>query len=412
MRPVKRKAKHVPASMGARAAVVTSGAGGASSVSLAEAALETLQPAAAAEHFRAALTERPDDPDVLDALGEVLIQLDDPVGARAAFERSAVVAPSAGFAKWMYLGQLSRGNDAVEHFTRGLGVINARLDAGATGQDAAKLRRRLSEAFCSLAELFLTDLCDEADAEPRCAMHAASALEADAGNPEAHLVNANLRLCQKAPAEAAVFMRRACELMRALEDDESEDEGGEVSGGGAGAGGGASAKAARPALPAHVLALGMPSMDVRLDAARTCMEMELYDEASHLFDRLLGEDDTNMEVWFLAGEAALLGGDAELAVDLLTTADAMVSAALAASGSKRVGRSVVLAASAAASAASSVQFSSEAIEALIATPISSLAEQSSMIRALLAKAQETLTAAGSGAQAAAGEGREDDDMAL
>jgi hypothetical protein len=68
------------------------------------------------------------------------------------------------------------------------------------------------------------------------------------------------------------------------------------------------------------------------------MEVELYTDAGHLLNVLLGEDDTNMEIWFMAGEAALLGGDAAHAVDLLRTADAMLGAALSVQGRKGGGR--------------------------------------------------------------------------
>ena len=122
--------------------------------------------------------------------------------------------------------------------------------------------------------------------------------------------------------------------------------------------GGASSSSSSSSSSATALPLAplneMPSYDFRLETARVCMEVELYPQASALLNALLGEDDTNMEVWFMAGEAALLEGDSAYACDVLSTADAMLSAALSVQGSKgsSSSRAAAMAASAAASAGS------------------------------------------------------------
>jgi hypothetical protein len=368
-------------------------------VAAAEAATAAADPSTAAAHLRAALSQSPEDPAILEALGVALIALDLADEAKSLLERSAALAPDASASKWMYLGQLSFGMDAVRAFEQGLRVLQA--EASGAARD-----RSVSDAYCAIAELFMTDLCDEDEAEARCDAAAAAARGADAGNAEAWARSASLRLCQKRPEEASAFMARAVGILRA------RDAAAEA------AGGGEEGEAAAAAAAADF------SRDFRLDTARTCMEMARYDDAAYLLDGLLGEDDTDMETWFLAAEAALLAGDAETAADLAGTADAMLGAALAARGGKKAtsgaaaaaaavpgfggAHAAARAAAAAASAAAAVDFSHEAIDALLRLPVRELAEQQAMLRALLAKAREALAAAPAGSGVGRGAAAPDD----
>ena len=381
---------------------------------------------AAADAYRRALQLRPGDCRALDGLGELLIFLDEPAEAIAVLQRSAELDPASGYAKWMYLGQLSSGAEAAAFFTRGLQLIQQRLAAAAASgsggegggagavqqqpqqqqqpeEPAALLRRRLSEAYCSLTELYLTDLCDEEDAEAKSGSFSASALSADDSNPEAHQVRARWCLVLKRDEEARVHLARCCALIEALEGPE-EGEGGEEEEGAAGGMDVAEGGGGAPPPPQPSQLTDPPSFDFRLETARVCMEAELYPQASALLNALLGEDDTNMEVWFMAGEAALLEGDSAYACEVLATADAMLSAALSAQGGKGSSKAAAMSAAAAASAGSSMDFSAEAIAALLNTAPSSLAEQQGMIRSLLGKAREAAAAAEGGGGAGAGGG--------
>ena len=387
--------------------------------------------------YQRALALAPTDCSLLDALGEVLISLDEAEGAVAAFTRSTELQPTGGYSKWMYLGQLSSGAAAAACYTRGLELLQQRVAQGSGGAAAgaaaeggaaaapaaaaaaapepqAQLQRRLSEAYCSLAELYMTDLCDEQDAEARCDSYSAAALSADEGNAEAHQVRGRLCLVLKRDDEARTHLARCCALIHAIEEEgeEEEEEEGDGEESGAAGGGGSSSSSSSAGMegvtesPAAAQAStdNMPSFDFRLETARVCMEAELYPQASQLLNALLAEDDTNMEVWFMAGEAALLEGDAPYAVDVLATADAMISAALSVQGRTGGGKAACMQASAAASAVSCMDFTPEAVEALLNTPPSSLAEQQAMIRGLLSKAQEAAGAAAAAAAAAVGGG--------
>jgi len=393
-------------------------------ISEGERLVESIRPQEAVAVFRRALDLRPADTSAMDALGEVLVSLDEREEARSLFSRSVELAPTSGFSKWMYLGQLSCGEEAARCFQCGLNLIKKELDGCAGGDSAtsglsiSSLKLRLSEAFCSLTELYMTDLCDEPDAQGKCLEYSAAALEACEENPEAHQVTASLYLVLQRTHEAQEHLKRTCAIIQELEsEEEGEGEEGleeELGDGESGSGsleniGSKSFGCRSDAEAGSGVMRGseesgsmleepsksppresgvMPSQEFRLHTARMCMEAELYVQAGHLLNVLLAEDDTDMEVWFLAGEAALLSGDSEYSVELLTTAEAMLTAALSVGGKKGGARDAQRAASSVASSNSVIDFSQAAISALLATPPATLAEQQSMVRSLLEKSLE------------------------
>jgi len=68
--------------------------------------------------------------------------------------------------------------------------------------------RQLCTAHCSVAELFITDLCDEVDAEIKCESYLKAALQLgdNESTPDAKQAMANLRLCQSRGVEAIPYI--------------------------------------------------------------------------------------------------------------------------------------------------------------------------------------------------------------
>lgn len=169
----------------------------------------------------------------------------------------------------LYLGQLSSGLDALTSFRlgvneleRAIGVLERSTAIAAAAGTASnnvhltddcdelgsfdnirqflvETRRQLCAAYCSIAELYLTDLCDEPDAETSCeaVLTLALALEdASPPLPDALQTMANFRLSQSRLPEALECIMKAydrmkvgCEAMSALiglantaDDDEKE----------------------------------------------------------------------------------------------------------------------------------------------------------------------------------------------
>lgn len=351
----------------------------------AEAAIDEADLDQASLVYEEALVERPDDVHVLDALGEIYYTMGDHDRAETLLCKSAELAPRGAYSKWMYLGQMYEGTDAVVAYKKGVELLTAQLEAlPAAAPERPRLARELSDAYCAVAELYMTDLCDEDDAEATASTCAERAVTADGENPEALRILANVRLCQQRPTEAPPLLSRAVALCEALypdsgsedgseDDDDDDDEGDMAAAGGAGAGaakassagkkggkpaaaslraaaaaasrsaaaasaaaGGAAAPAADASAASAIEATGpgsdrtalLPPYDARKELAKACMEAELYSDALTALGRLTDEDEADMEVAYLTGEAFYFSGDAEGAEAVLSQAEERLTAAI------------------------------------------------------------------------------------
>ena len=82
--------------------------------------------------------------------------------------RSISLAPEEGPDKYLNMAQLHEGREALEFYHKGLAIMQKQLGNGDDNNKRQHLKQRLCIAYCSVGELFLTDLCFEEDAEKRC----------------------------------------------------------------------------------------------------------------------------------------------------------------------------------------------------------------------------------------------------
>ena len=209
---------------------------------------------------------------VLEKLGEIKVSMGDPLGAKSDFEQSLRLLQDeeeqqqqqnpqptddlfyheTKASLHLYLGQLSSDQQALESILQGITSLKSCLDMISSSSSSAivapglstatgnrmeeqtlnddvqstkeKLRdefqRKLSGAYCSVAELYLTDLCFEPDAETRCETYVGSALELKDGQSrpfvDALQTMASLRLSQEEPKrlEAVAFILQAYDKMK------------------------------------------------------------------------------------------------------------------------------------------------------------------------------------------------------
>ncbi|KAG7337582.1 hypothetical protein IV203_019839 [Nitzschia inconspicua] len=195
---------------------------------------------------------------VLEKMGEIQVSLNDPDQARQHFLHAlqlleAQQKPSS----WcmleshanlcLYIGQLSIEQQALEAYLKGVSSLEKciqlvesntdsvlpptdstmLMDGQATseGQPSKKetlqqLKQKLSGAYCNVADLYLTDLCDEDTAESDCENYLEKALQLkdNDGEPmvDALQTMANLRLSQHEDRrlDAVDFILRAYEKQR------------------------------------------------------------------------------------------------------------------------------------------------------------------------------------------------------
>ncbi|KAK1806678.1 hypothetical protein P4O66_005178, partial [Electrophorus voltai] len=143
-----------------------------------------------------ALDVEPTNLTILDMLGNILhgfvgveqMKAFQSLTTTHAFLKAVELSPEAGHGKYMYLGQIHTGKEAVQYFSRGVEVMLSTMDAqaqGACGGGAAITAKDVSVAFCSIAEIFFTDLCMEDGAADKCKETLEKALQYDQHSPEA-----------------------------------------------------------------------------------------------------------------------------------------------------------------------------------------------------------------------------------
>ncbi|OEU15659.1 hypothetical protein FRACYDRAFT_275746 [Fragilariopsis cylindrus CCMP1102] len=140
-----------------------------------------------------------------------------------------------------YVGQLSLEKEALEAYQRGIRSLEECIQLVANGEasddmqddtDTQKqegpssssvihdlMKQKLSSAYCNLAELYLTDLCEEETAESDCEQYLEKALQLKAsdGEPPVDALQtiASLRLSQQdRQLEAVPFILRSYEKQR------------------------------------------------------------------------------------------------------------------------------------------------------------------------------------------------------
>ncbi|KAK9468801.1 hypothetical protein V1512DRAFT_64968 [Lipomyces arxii] len=173
-----------------------------------------------------------------------------------------------GFEKFLWLGQLSGGREAVKWFRRGCDGIKRELSESQASDRTRVLNKKLSGALCSTIEVWMTDLCMEDEAERMCDALIAEAMMVDSDSPENNAALASIRISQQRPDDAADAVRRAWELQVQAASDET-DEVAEIS-----------------------------SLKTLIKLA---LELSMFDVAEAACQRVIQLDDQIAEVYYLAG---------------------------------------------------------------------------------------------------------------
>ncbi|KAI1351158.1 hypothetical protein F5Y01DRAFT_130229 [Xylaria sp. FL0043] len=232
----------------------------------------------------------------LNFLGQINLELGDFETARAYLLRAVAIdedgakdeSVGGGPEKFLSLAQLSEegGQDSVGWFEKGAAALKARIQAlenkkgqGKQGDEQAilldELRKKLAMTLCSVAEVFMTDLSWEEDAEQRCESLTTEATMVAPDFAETWQTLANVRISQSRFDDARAALNRSLELWKDLPPDD-------------------------PLVP------DFPS---RVGLSRLLMEVEMEQEALEVLERLVGEDDQSVEVWYLGGWSLYVMGE-------------------------------------------------------------------------------------------------------
>ncbi|KAK2177144.1 hypothetical protein NP493_616g01012 [Ridgeia piscesae] len=269
----------------------------------AEEYIDTFEFEMAQKFCQRALELEPDNVQALETSGTLLLELGELDSARHCFGRAIEVSPDDGYSKFMNMGQLLGGADAIKCFGRGLELMmkeqEQQTQGGGAGDASTQTKapvtdRDVSNAHCSMAEIYLTDACFVTEAEERCRHHLDEAIKRDGDNPEAHHLLASFFLSKDEPEvsvmsplmNAKAAIEKGISLWLPQMKELVKPDGPAVD-------------------PIEVCAVSYPA---RINATKILIELEKYDDASEVLELLLDEEDEVVEVWYLLGWLNYLQG--------------------------------------------------------------------------------------------------------
>ncbi|KAE9376843.1 putative UPF0661 TPR repeat-containing protein C16D10.01c [Stipitochalara longipes BDJ] len=229
----------------------------------------------------------------LSLLGEIHIELGEIDAARQYFLQAAAIDEDGtigedvggGAEKFLWLAQLSEegGQDSVDWFEKGAVCLRIQiqhlLDQKNLNKAAEALleekTRKLTGALCAVVEVYMTDLSWEEDAEQKCEALVTEATMVAPGFPEPWQTLANVRISQERMDDARAALKRSLDLWRNLPPESSV----------------------------------VPDFPTRVSLARLLMEADMDVDAIEVLERLVGEDDTSVEVWYLGGWGLYILGE-------------------------------------------------------------------------------------------------------
>lgn len=225
----------------------------------------------------------------LSLLGQIHVELGEVDTARDCFAAAVRVDEDGtlpedlggGPEKFLWLAQLSEdgGRDSVSWFERGAAALRAqiqqlseRLDSLPQTRDQQETvinekRRKLADTLCAVAEVYMTDLSWEEDAEQRCETLITEATMLAPELAETWQTVANVRISQSRTDEAREALKRSLGLWTDLPPED-------------------------PAVP---------TFPTRVSLVRLLIEVGMEESAIEVAERLISEDDRSVEVWYLGG---------------------------------------------------------------------------------------------------------------
>ncbi|KAI1634335.1 TPR domain-containing protein [Biscogniauxia mediterranea] len=255
----------------------------------------------------------------LNILGQISLETGEFEAARAYFLRAVAIdedgsrdeSVGGGPEKFLCLAQLSEegGKDSVAWFEKGAaalkGQISALEDATKTGGPPSRrrngdsnnqngnndddervmhlvdLKKKLAMTLCSVAEVYMTDLSWEEDAEKRCEALTTEATMIAPDFAETWQTLANVRISQSRTEDAKAALTRSLDLWKDLPPDDPS----------------------------------VPDFPSRVALARLLMEVEMEQEAIEVLERLVSDDDQSVEVWYLGGWGLYVMGEKQRAAE-------------------------------------------------------------------------------------------------
>ncbi|GEQ72043.1 hypothetical protein JCM33374_g5729 [Metschnikowia sp. JCM 33374] len=179
------------------------------------------------------ISQHPENVQLLQVFGEALLEANDVETAYTVLNQATQLDPEAklGVEKFLYLGQIIGGTDGCSLLNIAIQRLQDQLQSvhdNTNGNDAVLqelsklyptsdvlafyLIKKLNQAIFAEIEIWMTDLCMEAEAEGECDKLISHSLALDNTNPEAYSLLASIRISQQRQEEAEEALKKAWEL--------------------------------------------------------------------------------------------------------------------------------------------------------------------------------------------------------
>jgi len=215
--------------------------------------------------FQDALKEHANHPRILDALGGVLVQKGNFDKAKMVFNLSIKLAPEEGPEKYLNMGQLAEGKESLQYYSKAIEVLK-RFMTEVSEEEQGLVTEQLISAYCSVAEIYMTDECFDPNAETECGNVLEAALKLDPKNSETLQTFASFKISQQDKDAALKYLTESFQVWQKISDPTE-----------------------------------LPEFEFRVQTAKLFMELDNFRTAADILESLLNEDDEISELWYLLG---------------------------------------------------------------------------------------------------------------
>jgi tetratricopeptide (TPR) repeat protein len=233
---------------------------------------------------------KPTLPTTLALAADISLALGDGDTARKRFEDTVRLDPDGALVSadpLLWLAQLSEegGQESIRFFAKGCEVLRNEIEVlqesiaeyDTEGQHVLEERQaKLADALCGMAEIYMTDLSWEDDAEARCEAYVTEAVAICPERLSAGVLQtlASVRISQEKVDAAREALRRSVNIWKDI--------------------------------PVEVEDTARPDFATRVSLSRLLMEVEAETEAMAVIELLVKEDDESVETWYLGGWCQVL----------------------------------------------------------------------------------------------------------
>jgi hypothetical protein len=256
-------------------------------------------------------------PSVLVLNAEIRVALGDIDPARRNFLRATRIDQDGALISaepWLWLAQLCEegGRESISYFEQACEVLRNEIEVleeavsemmntsdtfdGGEAAQAKKVldekKSKLADALCAMAEVYMTDLSWETDAETRCEALVTEAVVVCPEDSAAGVLQtlASVRISQERFDDARTALKRSLDIwhkedLQPSSDDEGKDTASEAD----------TDEDERK-----------PDFATRVSLSRLLMEVQLEQLALSVLNGLVREDDQSVECWYLGGWCEIL----------------------------------------------------------------------------------------------------------